>query len=109
MVTFSTGIPMRTLVALMAALAMMMTGGLARDANAGATVDLLFVGHNGRAIGPTIQLELFSGDRFTMAVRMRNDQPLTAAIFSLSYDLEGDEKLDVLSAFQWFGVPINAK
>jgi hypothetical protein len=45
-------------------------------------------------------------DTLTMAIFMRNDQPLTAAVFSLSYDLGSDDVLDVLSAIQWTGVRI---
>jgi len=41
-----------------------------------------------------------------MALRMRNDEPLTLSIFSLNYDLDGDDELDVVSAFQWVGVSI---
>lgn len=81
---------------------------LAGDSRAGATVDLLFVGRNGTAIAPTASVDALPGETFTMAVLMRNDEPLTAAVFSLDYDLGGDDELDIVSAFQWFGVPLNA-
>jgi hypothetical protein len=38
---------------------------------------------------------------------MRNDEALTAGIFSLNYDLDGDNELDVVSVFQWSGVAIS--
>jgi hypothetical protein len=41
-----------------------------------------------------------------MAVVLRNDERLTAAFFSLDYDLDGDDELDVVSAFQWSGLAI---
>jgi hypothetical protein len=42
-----------------------------------------------------------------MAIMMRNDQPLTVAVFSLNYDLDGDQDLSVIDAFQWGGLAIN--
>jgi hypothetical protein len=48
-----------------------------------------------------------AGDTLTMAVVMRNDEPLTIAVFSLNYDVDGDNELDVVSAFMWQGIPIN--
>ena len=82
---------------------------LSSDSRAGATVDLLFVGRNGGAIAPTDTVAALPGDTLTMAVRLRNDQSLTAAVFSLNYDLDGDNELDVVSAFQWLGVPLGSK
>jgi hypothetical protein len=79
---------------------------LSSDSRAGATVDLLFVGRNGGAIAPTASVGALPGDTLTMAVRMRNDEALTVAVFSLNYDLDGDNELDVVSAFQWFGIPL---
>jgi hypothetical protein len=81
-------------------------GGFVRDAQAGATVDLLFVGVNGGPIVGTNTVTVSPGDTLTMAAVMRNDQTLTAAIFSLNYDLDGDNELDVVSAFGWGGVVI---
>jgi hypothetical protein len=42
-----------------------------------------------------------------MAVRLTTDEPLTIAVFSLNYDLGSADHLDVASAFQWHGVPLN--
>jgi hypothetical protein len=86
--------------------------GLPADrASAGATVDLLFVGRNGAPIAPTDSVrvgeDVSVGDELTLAVLMRNDAPLTLAIFSLRYDLEGRDELDVVSAFQWRGLAIS--
>jgi len=82
-----------------------------REVRAGATIDLLFVGVNGSPITPTADIDAGAfggpGVQLTMAAVMRNDVPLTIAIFSLSYDLDGDNELDVVSAFQWGGVRIN--
>jgi hypothetical protein len=81
-------------------------GGFVRDARAGATIDLIFVGKNGSPIAPTSSVSGVPSDTFTMALIMTNDQTLTAAIFSLSYDLGGVDTLDVVSAVQWSGLPI---
>lgn len=79
---------------------------LARDSRAGATVDLLFVGRNGGAIAPTDSVVALPGDTLTMAVLLRNDEPLIYASFALNYDLDADDELDIVSAFQWRGVRI---
>ena len=92
---------MRKLFVLMATLAL-----LGSDARAGATVDLLFVGRNFNPIAPIDTVSVAPGDFLTMVVLMRNDEPLAIAIFSLNYDLDGDDELDVVSAFQWQGVRI---
>jgi hypothetical protein len=82
----------------------------AGPASAGATVDLLFVGVRGSPIAPTDTLRLGpgarAGDQVTMAIRMRNDLPLSVIVFSLRYDLDGQDELDVVSAFQWRGLAI---
>jgi hypothetical protein len=80
---------------------------LARDSHAGATVDLLFVGRNGGAIAPTDSVFALPGDTLTMVVLLHNDEALTAAWFSLNYDVDGDDELDVVSAFQWRGLAIH--
>jgi len=86
--------------------------GLPADrASAGATVDLLFVARNGAPIAPTDSVrvgeDVSVGDELTLAIRMRNDVPLTVIVFSLRYDLEGRDELDVVSAFQWQGLAIS--
>jgi hypothetical protein len=81
-------------------------GGWARDARAGATIDLVIVGINGVPTLPGDSVSVDVSDEITMALIMKNDEALTAAIFSLSYDLGGDT-LDVVSAVQWSGLPIN--
>ena len=80
----------------------------APEARAGATVDLLFVAINGAPISPTNTVTVAPGALLDMVVRMSNDQTLTAALFSLNYDTDGDDELDVVSAIQWRGVRINA-
>ncbi len=82
-------------------------GGFVRDARAGATIDLMFVGRNGTAIAATNTVAVNIGDTLTMAILMTNDQTLTVAIYSTRYDLDGDNELDVVSQFQWGGLPIN--
>lgn len=81
-------------------------GGFARDARAGATIDLLFVGVNGGAIAATNAVTVAPSSTLTMAVLLTNDQTLTAAVYSLNYDLEGNDTLDVLAQFGWSGVGI---
>src|SRR5262245_39240807 len=73
------------------------------EARAGATIDLLFVGRNGGAIAPTDSVSAAPGDTLTMALRLRNDVRLSLAFYSLSYDLDGDDELDVVSAVEWAG------
>ena len=97
----------RKLLALTAPAASLVLALLAGDARAGATVDLLFVGINGLAIAATDTVNASAGDVLEMAVVMRNDEPLTAASYSLNYDLDGDNELDVLGAFLWRGVALN--
>jgi hypothetical protein len=98
---------MRKLVALATAGAMVGLGALAREARAGSTVDLLFVGINGNPIAPTDTVTPFAGDELTMGVFMSTDEPLSIAVFSIHYDLDLGNELDVVSAFQWLhGVAI---
>src|SRR5262245_32405844 len=73
------------------------------EARAGATIDLLFVGRNGGAIAPTDSVSAAPGDTLTLALRLRNDVRLSLAFFSLSYDLDGDDELDVVNALEWAG------
>ena len=80
--------------------------GSLRDARAGATVDLLFVGVNGGAIAATDTVAVDVGDTLTMAVLMRNDQNLALAQFGVGYDTDGDNELDIVSVVVWGGVPI---
>ena len=86
--------------------------GLPADrAAAGATVDLLFVARNGAPIAPTdsvlVGADVSVGDELTLAIRMRNDVPLTVIVFSLRYDLDGRDELELRSAFQWRGLAIS--
>ncbi len=80
--------------------------GFARDARAGATVDLLFVRGNGVAIAPTNTVGVGPGDTLTMAIFMRNDVPITVAIFGIGYDTDGKNELDIGSVVVWGGVPV---
>jgi hypothetical protein len=100
---------MRSTAAAFAVLLLLGLGAPARVASAGATVDLLFVGHNGAPIAPTSTVTASAGDLLTMALIMRNDQPLTAAVFSIAYDLDGGNELDFVKAVQWSGIAISAK
>jgi len=86
-------------------------GGFVRDARAGATVDLLFVAVNGGAIAATDSVVAAVGDTLTMAVLMRNDEPLSIMQFGVEYDLPlpGTDKLDVLSEFSWGGLVAGPK
>src|SRR5262245_54822564 len=76
-------------------------GAPAERAAAGATVALLFVGRNGARITPTDNVRVGEdvriGDLLTLAIRLRNDIPLTVVVFSLRYDLDGADELDVSS------------
>lgn len=97
---------MRKLFVLAMVGAMVGLGGFVRDAKAGSTVDILFVGINGGAITPTNTVTATAGDLLTMALLMTTDQSLTIAVFSLNYDVDGDNELDVVDRFQWGGVAI---
>jgi hypothetical protein len=98
---------MRNAAAALTSILVLGIGISTREASAGGTIDLLFVGQNGAPIAATDQVKANPGDLLTMAIMMRNDQPLTLAVFSLNYDLDGDNELDVVSVFQWGGIPIN--
>jgi len=76
----------------------------ARDARAGATVDLLFLAVDGAPIAPTPALAASAGQTLTLGVFLRNDQPIGIATFSLRYDLDGDDELAVARATQWHGL-----
>jgi hypothetical protein len=104
---------MRSFAAI-SALALLSVATFPGVASAGATVDLLFVGVNGSAITPTDTVTVDGGthpvsvgDTLTMAAIMTNDERLVISVFSLSYDLGGNDELDLVQAFQWVGVPIN--
>ena len=84
-----------------------LVGFAARGASAGATVDLVFVAKNGSAIAATDTVTASPGDTLKMAVRFTNDVPLTIIAFSLNYDLDGDDELDVVSVSRWLGVFLN--
>jgi hypothetical protein len=98
---------MRKLLGLAMVAGLIAMGGYVRDARAGVTIDLMFVGHNGFPIVATDTVAAAPNDTLTMAVLMRNDQTLTIAVYSLNYDLDGDNELDVVSVFGWGGVPLN--
>ncbi len=105
---------MRSGASVLLGIALLGLGVAPRQASAGATVDLLFIGWNGTAIAPSHTVSVVDpqpgihvGDTLTMAILMTNDEPLTAAVFSLNYDLDGDNHLDIVSAFQWHGIAIN--
>src|SRR5262245_2361665 len=105
---------MRSAAATLLGTALLGLGVVPRQASAGATVDLLFTGSNGIPFAPanTVSitdsgLGIHAGDTLTMAIVMTNDEALTAAVFSLHYDLGGDDHLDVVSAFQWQGVALD--
>jgi len=82
-------------------------GGFVRDARAGATIDLMFVGVNGTGVAATNTVTVAPGTTLTMAVLMKTDETVTVMVYSTRYDLDGDNELDVISRFQWGGVPIN--
>jgi hypothetical protein len=88
-------------------------GGFARDARAGATVDLLFTAINGSPIAPTSYLDpdamgwLSPGDALTIAVMLSNDEPLTAMSFSVTYALQYQNALNLVSVAQWSGVALS--
>jgi hypothetical protein len=82
-------------------------GGYVRDASAGATIDLLFVKQNGAPIAATREVSALPGDSLEMAVRFTSDVGLTAMVFSLNYDLDVRNELDVAFAAGWHGVALN--
>ena len=92
----------RLAVALLTSIGLMGLGGIAPGAGAVPIVDPVFVGVNGAPIAPTNTVNASPGDVLTMALFLTTDQPLTIAIFSLNYDLDGKDELDVVSQFQWF-------
>jgi uncharacterized repeat protein (TIGR01451 family) len=82
-------------------------GGQALDARAGGTIDLLFVGIDGAPIAATNTVTVSPGAVLTMAAVMTTDSFLTVSLFSLNYDTDGDNELELVSVFQWRGVAIN--
>jgi len=82
-------------------------GGLVRDARAGATVDMLFIGTTGAGTVGSNTIQAAAGDTLTMAVLMKNDVPVSLAQFMIVYDLPGPtNELDIVSVVVWGGVPV---
>ena len=98
---------MRKLIVMAMVAGIVGAGGYVRDASAGATIDLLFVGRNGGAITPTNEVTVDPGDTLDMQVRFTSDEGLTAMIFSLNYDLDLKDELDPTFVAQWHGVSLN--
>ena len=99
---------MRKLIVMAMVAGVLASGGLPRDAHAGVTVDLLFVAVNGAAITPTSRLfGPAPGDTLNMVIVMRNDEGLTGHAFSINYDLDGENQLDVLGRGNWAGIAMN--
>src|SRR5262245_23481465 len=78
----------------------------ASSARAVPSVSLLFEAVDGAPIAPTDTVTVAPGQILDMAVFLTTDAPITAAVFSLNYDLDADNELDVISALQWDGVQI---
>jgi len=98
---------MRKLFVLAMAAALVGVGWTARDASAGATVDLLFIGQNGSPIAPTTTALAAPSDTLTMVLLITPDQLLGGAAISLSYDTDDMiDELDVVANYQWFGTPL---
>jgi hypothetical protein len=95
----------RALPALALAALLGLSGSL-REARASATVDLLFIGRNGTPTAVTNEVDALPTDTLTMAIFMRNAAVLSAATFSVVYDLDADDELDVVGAFEWTGVRV---
>jgi hypothetical protein len=100
---------MRKLIGMAVVAGLVAVGGFASSAMAGAALDLVFIEKNGGAIAATDTVTAAAGDTLLMALVMHTDIQLSAYGFSLNYDLDGDNELDVVSATQWSGVPLNAK
>ena len=94
--------PLRALFATLLALV------AAPDARAGATVDLLCVAVDATPIPPTAAIAAAPGQTLTLGVFLRNDERIRVATFSLRYDLDGGDELDVARATQWRGVATSA-
>jgi hypothetical protein len=89
--------------------ALLALAGAAPDSRAGATVDLLFVAVDSAPIAPTSELAASAGQTLTMGVFLRSDERIGVATFSLRYDLDGGDELDVARATQWRGVATSAR
>ena len=89
---------MRKLIVMAMVAGWVAAGGFAKVASAGVTVDLLFTEVNGGAITPTSSLgSVQAGDTLKMVLVMRNSEGLSGHSFSINYDLDGQNQLDVLS------------
>jgi hypothetical protein len=80
--------------------------GFTGSAVAAPSVNLLFTEINSVPIAPTNSVTASPGDTLLMTVNLTTDVPLTIAVYSLNYDLDGDNELDLVSAVQWDGVCI---
>jgi len=99
---------MRKLIVMAMVAGWVAAGGFVKDANAGVTIDLLFTAVNGVGIAPTATLaSVAPGDTLNMVIVMRNDEGLTGHAFSINYDLDGENQLDVLGRGNWAGIAMN--
>jgi hypothetical protein len=98
---------MRKLIVLAMVAGLIGAGVYTRDASAGATVDLLFVGKNGNPIAATDTVTAVASDTLTMAVLLTSDQILVLSNLSLTYDTDLGDELDIVSAIEWVGMGLN--
>jgi hypothetical protein len=99
---------MRKLIVMAMVAGWVAAGGFAKVASAGVTLDLLFTEVNGGAITPTNTLAVVApGDELKMVLVMRNDVGLSGHSFSINYDLDGQNQLDVVSRHNWVGIAMN--
>jgi hypothetical protein len=110
------GAAVRRCDALSLAIPLLVCALYAPPASAGATVDLLFVRHNGDRIAATDTVAALPGDTLRMRLVLRNSSLLSIYAFSLAYDL--DQPLDHLDPVvygdpenpgfrSWAGVAMN--
>lgn len=94
---------MRKLIVMAMVAGLVGFGGYAKNASAGATIDLVFVSQNGAAIAATDTVTANPGDTLVMNLVMRNSSQLSIHAFSLQYDTN----LTHLAAANWTGVLIS--
>lgn len=84
--------------------ALLVLGLAATSAHAQIEIDLVFESQNGSPIGLTDIVEAAPGDVLVMGVYLTNSVVLSSMSFSLAFDRDGFDELDVDSSSEWLGL-----
>ena len=75
---------------------------MSRDAGAVSVVDLVFTSHNGSAIN-TDSVTAAPGDLLTMEIRFIPDEDISILGWSILYDTDNENELNIIQVREWTG------